>query len=267
MNDAKRQTTVPQSEGDINLTPARTSWQNAQLDEETRAMLAEDARYFLHQSLSSPCLNALSGCEGSFLIDLRGRRYLDFHGNNVHQVGFGHPKVKQAISDALDELPFCTRRYTNKYAVGLAKKLAALSPGTLNKCLFAPGGAEAISMAIKLARMATGRFKTVSMGTPSMVQLWTPFLSVARRFSAIRLGRCCRARSMSHPRSLCSVPSAAGRSAACNVRTTSSMSCARKEISLQSSRRRCAARGPFPPGLLASITFHLQPLRSPVNSR
>ena len=163
MNDAKRQTTVPQSEGDINLTPARTSWQNAQLDEETRAMLAEDARYFLHQSLSSPCLNALSGCEGSFLIDLRGRRYLDFHGNNVHQVGFGHPKVKQAISDALDELPFCTRRYTNKYAVGLAKKLAALSPGTLNKCLFAPGGAEAISMAIKLARMATGRFKTVSM--------------------------------------------------------------------------------------------------------
>jgi 4-aminobutyrate aminotransferase len=163
MEDAKKQSAVPQSEGDVNLSSARTSWQNAHLDEETRRMLAEDARYFLHQSLSSPCLNALSGCEGSFLIDLQGRRYLDFHGNNVHQVGFGHPRVKEAICNALDELPFCTRRYTNKYAVALAKKLAQLSPGTLNKCLFAPGGAEAISMAIKLARMATGRFKTISM--------------------------------------------------------------------------------------------------------
>src|ERR1700744_5417273 len=120
MEDAKKQNAVPQSEGDVNLSSARAAWQNAHLDEETRRLLADDARYFLHQSLSSPCLNALSGCEGSFLIDLQGRRYLDFHGNNVHQVGFGHPRVKEAIHDALDELPFCTRRYTNKYAVALA---------------------------------------------------------------------------------------------------------------------------------------------------
>jgi 4-aminobutyrate aminotransferase len=162
-NPENRKSAVPQSEGDVNQTHARASWQSQQLDEETRLLLEEDTRYFLHQSLSSPCLNALSGCEGSYLTDLQGRRYLDFHGNNVHQVGFGHPKVKQAIHEALDQLPFCTRRYTNRYAVALAKKLAQLSPGALNKCLFAPGGAEAISMAIKLARMATGRFKTISM--------------------------------------------------------------------------------------------------------
>lgn len=154
---------IPQSEGDVNQSEARAAWQQEHLDEETRALLAEDARYFLHQSLSTPCLNALAACEGSFLTDLQGRRYLDFHGNNVHQVGFGHPRVKQAIVEALDLLPFCTRRYTNRYAVALAKKLADLSPGTLNKCLFAPGGAEAVSMAIRLARMATGRFKTLSL--------------------------------------------------------------------------------------------------------
>ncbi|WP_263355616.1 (R)-1-hydroxy-2-aminoethylphosphonate ammonia-lyase [Acidicapsa ligni] len=163
MKEEDTQNRVAQSEGDVNLSSARTDWQQEHLDEQTVALLEEDARYFLHQSLSSPCLNALSGCEGSFLIDMQGRRYLDFHGNNVHQVGFGHPRVKAAIYEALEQLPFCTRRYTNKYAVGLARKLAELSPGTLNKCLFAPGGAEAISMAIKLARMATGRFKTVSM--------------------------------------------------------------------------------------------------------
>jgi 4-aminobutyrate aminotransferase len=153
---------LPQSEGDVNLSAARAAWQQTALDEETRTLLAEDARYFLHQSLSSPCLNVLSACEGSFLVDTQGRRYLDFHGNNVHQIGFGHPRVKAAMAEALERMPFCTRRYTNRYAIDLARKLASISPGNLTKCLLAPGGAEAISMAVKLARVATGRFKTIS---------------------------------------------------------------------------------------------------------
>ena len=60
-------------------------------------------------------------------------------------------------------LPFCTRRYTNIPAIRLAEKLASLAPGNLNKVLFAPGGTTAIGMALKLARVATGRFKTISM--------------------------------------------------------------------------------------------------------
>ena len=154
---------IPQSEGDVNLSPERAAWQREHLNAETRALLEEDARYFLHQSLSSPCVNVLEACEGSFLVDTQGRRYLDFHGNNVHQIGFGHPKVREAVAAAMAQLPFCTRRYTNRYAIDLARKLATISPGNLNKCLFAPGGAEAISMAVKLARMATGRFKTISL--------------------------------------------------------------------------------------------------------
>jgi 4-aminobutyrate aminotransferase len=45
--------------------------------------------------------------------------------------------------------------------VALARKLAQLSG--LEKVLFAPGGAEAIGMALKVARLATGRHKTISM--------------------------------------------------------------------------------------------------------
>ena len=62
-----------------------------------------------------------------------------------------------------DHLPFCTRRYTNRVAVDLAKKLTEIAPGNLNRVLFCPGGAEAIGMALKLARIATGRHKTISM--------------------------------------------------------------------------------------------------------
>jgi len=152
-----------QSEGDINISPRREAWQKAHIDAASQALLDEDARYFLKQSLSTPCLNAMRTCEGNYIEDLQGRRYMDFHGNNVHQVGFANPAVIAAIKNQLDELAFCTRRYTNRPAVDLAKKLARIAPADLNKSLFCPGGAEAVGIALKLARLATGRHKTISM--------------------------------------------------------------------------------------------------------
>jgi 4-aminobutyrate aminotransferase len=151
------------SEGDLNISKNRQQWLNEQIGEKTKGLLNKDARYFLRQSLSTPCLNVLKSCEGIYIEDLDGRRYMDFHGNNVHQVGFRNHRVIEAIKAQLDVLPFCPRRYTNVPAINLARKLADLAPGKLNKVLFAPGGTSAIGMALKLARAATGRFKTISM--------------------------------------------------------------------------------------------------------
>jgi 4-aminobutyrate aminotransferase len=151
------------SEGDVNLSPRRKRFEEEHLGPGTRAILAEDAKHFLHQSLSTPCFNALRAASGIWLEDVEGRRIMDFHGNSVHQVGHGHPRVVAAVRQALETLPFSPRRFTNEYAVRLAAKLTALAPGDLDKVLFAPGGAEAIGIALKLARMATGRHKTVSM--------------------------------------------------------------------------------------------------------
>jgi len=151
------------SEGDLNVSSRRQQWLEKQVGKKAKKLLEEDSKYFLRQSLSTPCLNVLTHAKGIHLKDLQGRRFMDFHGNNVHQVGFGNPRVIAAIKAQLDELPFCPRRYTNLPAIQLAKKLAELAPGNLNKVLFAPGGTSAIGMAIKLARVATGRFKTISM--------------------------------------------------------------------------------------------------------
>jgi len=159
----KRDTSRLKSEGDLNLSGQRQQWLHRNIDSKTRRLLAEDEKFFLRQSLSTPCLNVLKRCDGLYLEDLQGRRYMDFHGNNVHQVGFKNPRVIAAIKAQLDELPFCTRRYTNVPAIRLANKVAELAPGNLNKVLFAPGGTSAMGMALKLARAATGRFKTVSM--------------------------------------------------------------------------------------------------------
>jgi len=151
------------SEGDTNISPLRERWKTESIDDATRQLLAEDSQYFLHQSLSTPCLNGMQACEGIWITDLAGRRYMDFHGNNVHQVGFANPAVIDAVKQQLDEMSFCTRRYTNQVAVDLARKLAEITPGNLGKTLLCPSGTGAIGMALKLARVATGRHKFVSM--------------------------------------------------------------------------------------------------------
>ncbi len=151
------------TEGDLNISPRRQEWADSNLDDETRALLAEDEKYFLRQSLSSPCLNVLEACDGIYITDRMGNKIMDFHGNSVHQVGFRNQKVIDAMTEQMKTLPFCTRRFTNRPAIELAKKLASLAPGDLNKVLLAPGGTSAMGMALKLARAATGRHKTISM--------------------------------------------------------------------------------------------------------
>ena len=152
-----------QTEGDINLSSARQDWYAVISDPETSGYLHEDAEYFLHQSLSTPCLDVLAWCEGIYLTDVQGKRYMDFHGNNVHQLGYRHPYVIEKLKEQLDILPFSPRRYTNVPAIELARKLGNLMPGDLSRVLFAPGGTSAISMALKLARIVTGKHKVVSL--------------------------------------------------------------------------------------------------------
>ncbi|MCH9012828.1 MAG: aspartate aminotransferase family protein [Proteobacteria bacterium] len=160
--DPTRRFDPHQSEGESNLSARRRRWAEANLDETARAAVEADARHFLHQSVSTPCLTGIARAEGIWIEDVQGRRYMDFHGNNVHNIGYGHPRLIAAIKDQLDALPFAPRRFTNQPAIDLAQKLAAIAPGDLSKVLLTPGGSEAIEVALKLARAATGRFKTVS---------------------------------------------------------------------------------------------------------
>jgi len=151
-----------QSEGEFNNSCRRKDWANKTHDEKTRRLLNDDAKYFLHQSISTPCLSAISKAEGAYIEDLQGNRYLDFHGNNVHHIGYGHPRLKEAISKQMDDLSFAPRRFSCEQSVNLAKKLCEISPGNLSKVLFTTGGSDAIEVALKLARAATGRYKTIS---------------------------------------------------------------------------------------------------------
>jgi 4-aminobutyrate aminotransferase len=155
-------TTLTHTEGESNTSEVRAQWQSNNPSPKSAPLLKRDADAFLHQSLSSPCVSTIARAEGSWIEDLDGRRYLDFHGNSVHHIGYAHPRLLDAIKQQLDELSFAPRRFTCEPAVELAEKLASIAPGNLDKVLYTTGGSDATEVALKIARAATGRFKTVS---------------------------------------------------------------------------------------------------------
>jgi 4-aminobutyrate aminotransferase len=150
------------AESDLNSSPRRQRWHQSHQSDQVRSLLHRDTQAFLHQSASTPCLSAIRSASGIWLEDFQGRRLMDFHGNSAHNLGYGHPRLIEAIQTQLQELPFVPRRYTCEPAVELAETLASLAPGDLSKVLFATGGSDAIEIALAYARAATGRFKTLS---------------------------------------------------------------------------------------------------------
>ena len=154
--------TISEDQGDINSSKQRSLYTQS-LDPETLHWLEEDAKYFFHQALSTPVMNVLSKTEGAYIYDLNGKKYLDMHGNGVHNAGFNNPKVMEAmIGQMRKSLAFTPRRYTNIPAIQLAKKLTEIAPAGLDRVLFCPGGSEAIEMAVMLAKQITGKWKTIS---------------------------------------------------------------------------------------------------------
>ena len=102
--------------------------------------------------------------KGSWVWDVRGRRYLDFiTGLGVCGLGHCHPLVTQAISEQARELVHTSCLYYTVPQVLLARELARLSG--LERVFFANSGAEANEAAIKLARKfgaREGRFHIVT---------------------------------------------------------------------------------------------------------
>ncbi|MFG0244672.1 MAG: aminotransferase class III-fold pyridoxal phosphate-dependent enzyme [Phycisphaerales bacterium JB052] len=150
------------TEGDQNLSVERALWQSAAPENHT---LQRDTELYYHQVLSTPCLDQIVRAEGPYIYTASERKLLDFHGNSVHQLGFGHPNVVRAIEEQMRTLPYCTRRYTNDSAVDLAELLVTHAPGALRdnaRVLLTPSGSAAVGIALKVARACTGRYRTIA---------------------------------------------------------------------------------------------------------
>jgi putrescine aminotransferase len=103
--------------------------------------------------------------EGVWLWDVDGsRKLLNCRcSGGVFDLGHRPPRVVEALKAALDEIDVGDHMLLDETRAALGKRLAQLTPGDIQYSTFSPGGAEAIDVAIKLARGYTGRPGVISV--------------------------------------------------------------------------------------------------------
>ncbi len=96
--------------------------------------------------------------EGSFLIDVDGRRFLDFGcGIAVTSLGHRHPDVVRAVHRQVDSYWHTSVVTEHVRLTEAAERVAAICPDPLDTVFFANSGAEVVEGALKLARRVTRR--------------------------------------------------------------------------------------------------------------
>lgn len=94
------------------------------------------------------------GGEGCWLVDDRGRRYLDACGGAyVANLGHGVSAVADAVAAQIRKVAYVNgTAFTNQPAEELAAELRTLNPKGLDYAYFLSSGSEAVEAALKLAR-------------------------------------------------------------------------------------------------------------------
>ena len=93
--------------------------------------------------------------DGAYLFDADGRRYVDMY-NNVPCVGHANPYVVAAMARAQSTLNVHSR-YLHEGIVEFAERLTALHESAIESVVFSCSGTEANEVALKIARIATGK--------------------------------------------------------------------------------------------------------------
>ena len=101
--------------------------------------------------------------EGSFVYDADGRAILDFTSGQMSAIlGHGHPEIQDVVTHHMANLDHLFSGMLTRPVVDLAHRLAELTPGALERTLLLSTGGEANEAAIKMAKLATGKYEIVS---------------------------------------------------------------------------------------------------------
>jgi len=95
--------------------------------------------------------------EGAYIYDAEGNRLLDGPaGMWCMQTGYGRREIADAVSKQIMELSYATSfTVINNREVELASRIAAQTPGDLNRIYFTTGGSTAVDSALRLCQLAS----------------------------------------------------------------------------------------------------------------
>ena len=128
-------------------------------------ILRNNLNYTLFSWTKQSGLNPINveRAEGVYIYDRDGKRYLDFSSQLMNvNIGHGHPAIRDAVIKQMNEVSYVYPGMITEVRGELGKKLAEISPGSLNKTFFTLAGADAVENAIKIARVFTGRHKILA---------------------------------------------------------------------------------------------------------
>ncbi|MDH3759015.1 MAG: aminotransferase class III-fold pyridoxal phosphate-dependent enzyme, partial [Gammaproteobacteria bacterium] len=102
-----------------------------------------------------------SGCD---IFTRDGRRILDLYGGHaVAALGYGHPRLVQAIQEQCSKLLFQSNAVALDVRADAAEQLTRVTPANITRVFFVNSGAEANENALRMATMATGRRKVLAI--------------------------------------------------------------------------------------------------------
>jgi putrescine aminotransferase len=99
----------------------------------------------------------------SHISDLYGEEFIDCLGGfGIYNFGHRNPQILGYVQRQLERQALHSQELLDPLRGYLAQVVARITPGDLRYCFFTNGGAEAVEMALKLARIASGKRHIIS---------------------------------------------------------------------------------------------------------
>jgi acetylornithine/succinyldiaminopimelate/putrescine aminotransferase len=128
-------------------------------------MMRKDFITYQAQTSKHPLGLEISRAKGSYIYDKKGKAYLDFvAGVSANVLGHQPIEVISAVKKQLDDYMHVMvyGEFIQQPQIDLAKKMAQIFPGNLQKTYLVNSGTEATEASMKLAKRYTGRHEIIA---------------------------------------------------------------------------------------------------------
>jgi 2,2-dialkylglycine decarboxylase (pyruvate) len=123
----------------------------------------DDAERHLVRYGASFTPRIIESAAGAYVRDSTGAAILDFTSGQMSSIlGHSHPDVVRTVIESVSTLDHLYSGMLSRPVVDLARRLTATLPEALSKVLLLTTGAESNEAALKMAKLATGRYEIVS---------------------------------------------------------------------------------------------------------
>jgi 2,2-dialkylglycine decarboxylase (pyruvate) len=124
----------------------------------------DERERFLIRYAGSFAPEPIARAEGAWVETASGKRILDFTSGQIcSTLGHNHPRIAAAVRSALDEVVHLNSWMLSEPVLALGERLVGLFPSPLDRVLLLNTGTEANEVALKMAKMHTGRWEVVGL--------------------------------------------------------------------------------------------------------